>query len=327
MEITEMSHNLQLSSREGKATSASTLEDHVEHPGKVSLPEKEILLGRMSTSSSKGIDFLPPTTTTEVPGPSTSTSADNDLPPNITTDNSTGGSDFDTTQALESWQTQLQHLYTLLDNFQFEFNFNLAKLRVGIPFPSQLSNETDCQTPGQSFNVLARRGQAIQESSGIALRQLRSDLAPATAVALAVNSHHIPAEKNDDSCDEDNEYDDAVVQPLPSNSLMEFAEPSSSTDPFEPSGPDSSSRGEQGPGSLPASCSCSFSSSPSASSESASLGSRPGLSRVSSFSASTFLNREDLFEPTLDDDDHDRAAISDDEARMDSLAVPGASAA
>lgn len=44
----------------------------------------------------------------------------------------------------------------------------------------------------------------MQESSGIALRQLRSDLAPATAVALAVNSHHIPAEKNDDSCDEEN---------------------------------------------------------------------------------------------------------------------------
>ncbi|KAM0700166.1 hypothetical protein Q7P36_000378 [Cladosporium allicinum] len=218
---------MQLPSRKGKATSTGTLEDYVEHPDKVSLPEKEILLG-------------------QVPGPSTSTAADNDLPPNITTDNSAGGSDFDTTQALESWQTQLQHLYTLLDNFQFEFNFNLAKLRAGIPFLSQLSNETD-----------------------------------STAVALVVNSHHIPAGRNDDSCDEDNEDDDAVVQPLPSNSLMDFLLLFFFFFAF-----------------------CFF-----------------------GFGFFGFTAGEDLFEPTLDDDDHDRAALSDDEARMDSLAVPGASAA
>jgi hypothetical protein len=326
MEITQQSHNMQLSSREGKASSASTLEAHVEHPDKASLPGNDVLLGRASPPSYEEIGSSPPVTTTEIAGPSTPTPSDESLPPNITTDNSTGDSNHSTTQAVDSWHTQLQHLYTLLNNFQSEFDSKLEELRTGFPIPSQKTIPIEpvyALTPTQSLDHLARDGRTVQESSKIALLQLRSDLqrlAPTKAVAVVVNSPHASAVGSDD-VDAD---DDSDMQPSPSYSLMGFFEPSSSPtkeEPFQTSDHDSSSRGEQGPGSFPSSSSSSASSS-------ASLGSQPGLSRVSPFSASAFLNREDVFEPTPDGERDKPSFLSEgDEVRRDSLAVLGAAAA
>jgi hypothetical protein len=328
MEITQQSHNMQLSLREGKASSASTLEGHVEHPDKASLPGNDILLGRASPPSYEEIGFSPPASTTEIPGPSTSTPTDESLPPNITTDNSTGDSNHSTTQAVGSWHTQLQHLYTLLNNFRSEFNSKLEDLRTVIPLPSQKIPLEPVYplAPTQSLNQLARDGGTVQEASKIALRLLRSDLqrlASTKVVAVAVNSPHASAGSSDDDADTDA---DADMQPSPSHSLMGFFEPCSSSpteEPFKPSDHDSSSRGEQGPGSFASSSSASASSA-------ASLGSRPGLSRVSSFSASAFLHREDLFTPTTLDGGHDTTSSfssEDEEARRDSLAILGAVAA
>jgi hypothetical protein len=220
METTQHSHNMQLSSREEKASS-TTLEGHVEHPDKASLPGNAILLGRASPPSYEEIGFSPP---------ATSTPTDENLPPNITTDNSTGDSNHSTTQAVEPWQAQLQHLYTLLNNFKSEFNTKLEELRTAIPLPSQkipIKPSYPPLTSTQSLDQLARDGVTVQESSKIALLQLRSDLqrlTPTKAVAVVVNSSHASAGSSDDV-----DADDAAdMPPSPSYSLMGFFEPSSS---------------------------------------------------------------------------------------------------
>jgi hypothetical protein len=146
-------------------------------------------------------------------------------------------------------------------------------------------------------------------------------------VAVEVNSLHTSARNTDSSDNDDDKDGNAAVQPSPSHSLMGFFGPSpSTTESFEPSDPESS-RGGQGLGSSFSPYASSSTASASASSDSASLGSQSGLSRVSSFSASAFLNRDDGFTPTLDGYDHDRATLSsDDDAREDNLAMADAAA-
>jgi len=314
--------------REGKlSTSAGARGVDAKNLDKASLPGQNDLLGCGSSSCSEGVDISPPgPVTSESSNPSTSTSFDRDVPPNITTNNSAGGSNQ--TQSLESWQTQLDHLQALLDTFQFRFDSKLEELRAGIPLSLRnTSIETaNPPTPKQSLDRLSHDWTIIQETSQTALHHLRSDLqhlASPTAVAVTAvvaNSPHTSAgntdgSDNDDDDDDDDKDGNAAVQPSPSHSsLMGFFEPSSSSS-AEASDPDLS-RGEQGLGPLFLPFS-SPSSSASASSDSASLGSQPGLSRVSSFSASAFLNRDDGFTPTLDGYALDRAAaaLSDDEAR------------
>jgi hypothetical protein len=311
--------------REGKSSSSAGARGvDAENLDKASSPGKNNLHGRTSSASSEGVDTSSPgPVIPERSNPSTFTSLDRESLSNITTNNSAGGFDHSTTQSLESWQTQLQHLQTLLDTFQSRFDSKLKELRAGIPLSLRnTSIETaNPPTPKQRHDRLSHDWTIIQESSQTALLQFRSDLqrlALTTAVAVTAvmaNFPHTSAGYTDSSDNDDDDKDgNAAVQPSPSHSsLMGFFEPSSSSS-AEASDPDLS-RGEQGLGSLYLPSSSPSSSSASASSDSASLGSQPGLSRVSSLSASAFLNRDDGFTPTLDGYALDRAALSDDDAR------------
>ena len=176
--------------REGESSSSAGMRGVLtKHLEDASLPARNVLLSRASTSSSEGLDTsLPGPIISESSDQPTSMPLDRHLPSNTTTDNLTGGSNHTTTQSPEPWRTQLQRLYALLDNFQSDFNCKLEELRAGIPFPLRNSSETDYQTPKQSIKFLARHGRAIQQSSETALLRLRSDLAPTTAVAVVVNS-------------------------------------------------------------------------------------------------------------------------------------------
>jgi hypothetical protein len=305
--------------REGKSSSSAGARGvDAENLDKASSPGKNNLLGRTSSASFEGVDTSSPgPVIPECSNPSTFTSLDRESLSNITTNNSAGGFDHSTTQSLESWQTQLQHLQALLDTFQSRFDSKLKELRAGIPLSLRnTSIETaNPPTPKQRLDRLSHDWTTIQESSQTALLQLRSDLQRLARTAVVANSLHTLAGCTDSSDNDDDDKDgNAAVQPSPSHSsLMGFFEPSSSSS-AEASDPDLS-RGEQGLGSLYLPSSFPSSSSASASSDSASLGSQPGLSRVSSLSASAFLNRDDGFTPTLDGYALDRAALSDDEAR------------
>jgi hypothetical protein len=331
----EISRRMQRFLREGKLSSSpGTRGVDTENPDEASSPGKQSLLGHASSPSSEAVDISPPGPVISEPSnPSTSTSFDRDLPSSITTDNSAGGSNHSTTQSLESWQTQVRHLYAILDNFQSEFNSTLEELRAGIPIPSQNTpiEAVYPPTPSQSFGQLAHDWRRIQKTSQTAFLKIRSDLqrlaSSTTAVAVEVNSLHTSARNTDSSDNDDDKDGNAAVQPSPSHSLMGFfGPPPSTTESFEPSDPESS-RGGQGLGSSFSPYASSSTASASASSDSASLGSQSGLSRVSSFSASAFLNRDDGFTPTLDGYDHDRATLSsDDDAREDNLAMADAAA-
>jgi hypothetical protein len=274
----EISRRMQRFLHEGKlSSSAGTPGADTKNSDEASSPGKEFLLGRASSPSSEGVDTSPRRPVISEPyNPSTSTSSDQDLPSNITTDNSAGGSDHSTTQSLESWQTQLQHLHALLNNFHSELDSELEELRAIIDFASQnIPIETVYPpTSRQSLDRLAHDWRKLQDTSQTAFLQVRSDLqhlasTTAVAVAVAANSPHTSARNTDGSDNDDDKDGNAAAQTSPSQSLMGLLEPSS-TSSTEASDPDSS-RGEQGLGSLflPSSPSASAS----ASSDSASLGS------------------------------------------------------
>jgi hypothetical protein len=214
--------------REGKLSSSpGTCGVDTNNPDKASSPGKQALLGR-----SEGVDTSPPgPVISESSEPSTSTSLDQDSLSGITTDSSTGDSGHRTTQSLESWQTQIQHLYAILDTFRFQFDSQLEVLRAGIPLSSQ---HTPIETAyplisRQSLDRLAHDWRKLQETSQTAFLKLRSDLqrlaSSTTAVAVEVNSLHTSARNTDDSDSDDDKDGNAAVQPSPSHSLMGFFEP------------------------------------------------------------------------------------------------------
>jgi hypothetical protein len=231
MEITDRSQIMQRFLREGESSSsACTRESHTEHPDKATLLTKKIPLQRTSALiSGEDGSSTPGTATSEFLSSPSSTSLDQDLSPKITADNPIDNSDQGVTQSLDSWQTQFQHLYALLDNFQSEFNSKLEELRAGIPLPLETPNEIEWQTPRKRFKDLVRHGQAVQDSSETALYQLRSDsqrLGQTTAVVVVEKSPHTSAGDGGDNFHEKEDYT-AAVQPSPSHSLMGFFEPSS----------------------------------------------------------------------------------------------------
>ena len=111
---------------------------NTEHVAIVSPPQRDCSLGRVSTSSSdKGTIYSSPeAAVSESSDPATSTYTDQDTIPNIAADSPTDSSNHSTTQAIDWWQTRLEDLYSLPNDFHSEFDATLQELRAGIaPLP------------------------------------------------------------------------------------------------------------------------------------------------------------------------------------------------